>query len=298
MSRPDYTELLRSPLDDRPETWPWWPLVVSLVSAAAVAALVVAVGSSGATVTTTATSEAPGPAIVVEETPFPLGYVQISRDVAVRAERPIDGAGRLLVPMTMAVRRGVAPETAARPLGGRWQLMTSTGPVESAALHYDRLRPGVFSIEFPEPSATPGGLRLVELWSPSDFEGEQRFAWNGVPFSLGEPLVFPVGSGAELTIDTIDLSTFLGELEWRLSGTEFGLVETTLELLTPDGGTLGVYATSAPSRDPTRLEDRLNYFWPFFSRVDTAEAQTLVVRVRGQLGERIPVDIEVPLGEA
>ncbi len=290
---------MRSPLEDVRKPWPWWPLVLATVFSSVAFGLAVSLGGSGEPAapssTTVATVVAPDPGVVVEETPFPSGYTAIGDDVSVRAEAPVTGSDGFLVPFTVAVRRGTEPGEVPQPLGGRWVMETPGGVLESVTTHHDRLRPGVFSVEFTGSAVAPGELRLAEVWEPTPFEATHSFDWDDVPFTLEEPLRFEVADGVVFHVDSIELSVFLGELAWRFEGADLAVAEVTLELLRPDGELLGRYATAAPGRDPTRLEDRLNYFWPFFNRVSTREATTLVVTVRGELGTRVAADVVVPL---
>lgn len=304
MSTPDFEELLRSPLDDGGEDRgriSWLPLATgAFVGVALGAALAAALGNSvdePATTTTVLADDGDTAVVTVvaDPTPFPAGYTPISTDVAVRAEEPVTGTGRTLVPLTMAVQRGVDPAEAARPLGGQWEVSTGNTTVTSVRTVYDPEHPSVFSVEFPGLASPPLEMRLVERWDPRPAQGETTLPWSDLPFASEEPVAIALGGGASVTLTKVEMGNFIGRIEWTLGEGDLAIVDIEVGLYLEDGSLHGEYASGPVDLDPEPGEGFIDYFWLSGFSVDQDDASTMTIRVTASRGERIPVDIEIPL---
>ncbi len=300
----DLAEILRSPLQPDPEQhgprrWP--ALAVVFVLSAAAAAILVAGSPQAAEEVPVATvpGEDGGTAtsiIVAELTPFPAGYTPISNDVAIHAEAPVVTGDRLLVPVTMVVRRNVAPADVLRPLGGRWELRSDGDVVESRRLVFDPSLPSVFSVEFPaSEGAGDGVLTLVERWDGTEARTSIELPWPGEPYVSEEAIEFELGGGPVLRLIELELGNLLGYARWELEGASLGLVEVGMDLLLEDGSVLGAYAQSSQTLDPEPMAGHLDFFWRPGFRVDQNQATTLRLTARVVVGSMVPTEIEIPL---
>jgi hypothetical protein len=290
----DLGELLHSPLDDEVPAHRWAVPVAGLAGAVVVFILLSAVigGRSQPGVPTTTTAE---PAIVEIEDPFPPGFTAISDDLAIKAYLPLDVGERLLVPIALSARRGVAPDETAPPLGGVWEMETATGPLQSTGVVADPLRPGAMSIVFPAGTAPTGGsLRLVELWEARAVDVESSIVFPGVPFSVPEAIVHDLGDGVTLTIGRVELRNLVAEAEWAVSGTDYAVTTIGLELLLEDGSLLEEYSPTLIDAQPA-TSGSIPFIWPFGIRVDQDEASTLVVRAEVTVGTPVEIDLAIPL---
>lgn len=302
MSSADFEELLRSPLDDDGgdrERTSWLPVGFgALVGVLVGAVLVVTVGNAAdqpTTTTTLAAQEDPETVTVVADaTPFPDDYTPISTDVAVRAEEPLTDADRTLVPVTLLVPRGVDPAEAARPLGGRWEASTGNTTVSSVGTIYQPGHPAAFSVEFPALASPISEMRLVERWDPRPAENEITLPWTGLPFESEEPILVDVG-GASVVLTKIEMGNFIGRIEWELVDGDLAIVDVDVALHLEDGSLLDEYSNGAVELDPEPGQGFIDYFWVPGIQVEQDDAATMTLRVRASLGERVPIDVEIPL---
>ncbi len=302
----DLAEILRSPLepdpDDEREARGWLAAVLAFVAAAAVTTAAVTGWTGGEDQVSQPTSSvaAEEPAtrdvVVAEPTPFPDDYVPIAGDVAVRTESPLIHEDRLLVPLTMVVRRGADPSEIARPLGGQWELRTATGVITSLRTVYDPFLPSVWSVEFPPLDDLPGELVMVERWDPTEVEGSVELEWTGLEYQADEPITIELGAGASLQIVELRLANFLGRAQWQLEGADLGVVELDVDLFTESGELLGDYTAVSASIDPEPRAGFIDYAWLPGIQVDQDDAVTLRLTARATVGSRAPVDIAVPIG--
>lgn len=300
----DLAEILRSPLEPDPEEHEprRWPALAAAFALSAAAAAILVAGSPQAAeevpVGTVPDEDADTATsiVVADPTPFPAGYTPISNDVAVHAEAPVSTGDRLLVPVTMVVRRDVAPQGVLRPLGGRWELRTEGGVVESRRLVFDPSLPSVLSVEFPASDGdVDGALTLVERWDATEATTSVELPWPGEPYAAKEDIEFALGEGTVLRLVELELGNLLGYARWELVGASLGLVEMEIDLLLDDGSVLGAYAQSSQSPDPEPLVGELDFFWRPGFRVDQNQATTLRLTARVLVGSAVSTEIEIPL---
>lgn len=303
MSTSNFEELLRSPLDDDGadrDRASWLPVGIgALIGVIVGSALAFALGdpTEQTATTTTALAEADPEVVTVvaDPAPFPDGYTPITTNVAVRAEEPVTDTDRTLVPLTMVVQRGVDPAEATRPLGGRWEVSTGNTIVSSVRTVFDAGQPSLFSVEFPALASPPVAMRLVERWDPRPAESRITIPWSGLPFDAREPITLDLAAGVSVTLTKVDLGNFLGRIEWELVGGELAIVDVEVALFLEDGSLLGEYGAGPVDLDPEPGQGFIDYFWaPGFS-VEQDEATTMTLLVRASLGERVPIDIEIPV---
>ncbi|RPI21879.1 MAG: hypothetical protein EHM57_06055 [Actinobacteria bacterium] len=300
MSEGGLDELLRSPFDGDDEGGggggaPWLAPVIGIAAGIAVfAALVSTVGAgsgSAQAVTTTTAGEA---GVVELADPFPDGYVPVAGDLAVRAFPPVEDGDRLLVPIAVAVRRGVEPDEAAALLGGRWELATASGSVPSEGVVTHGLFPGALSIVFPGDAVPGDEIRLVEMWRADDAEMETTVEFPGTPYDLPEPIAHDLGNGVTLTIERLQLRNLLAEAQWSVTGTDLATVSLGLDLLVDDGALLESYVGGFPD-ETLRSSGTIQFVWPVGNRVGPDAASQLRIRAQASIGDRVPADVVVPL---
>jgi hypothetical protein len=297
----DLAELLRSPLEPDPadqRALPWRAWLIALAAGIGAGSLAVSAATrpvAGETLVTVTTAAAPVEVVVIEPGPFPNGYVAIANDVAVRAEAPIVDDDRMLVPMTMVVRRGVDPADVERPLGGRWEMRTSRGVVESQRLVFDAFRPGVLSVEFQMADERPEEMVMVERWDGARATGSVELPWPGVPFSAENPIEIDVGVGAGLRLEQVELGNLIGQVEWELTGAELGIARLEIDLFDEAGELVGSYESGLPALDPEPGAGFDDFVWGPGFRVDQDRSATVRFTAHVVLGTPAPTDVAIPV---
>jgi hypothetical protein len=293
-------ELLHSPLDDdhRGARGRFAaPLAAAVAAFAVYAAMTAIFGSGGDEAETpgaTTTTTIPEQTIVEVSDPFPEHFVEIGGDIAVMAHPAVDAGDRVLVPLSMAVRRGVAADAVEQPIGGEWEMETAAGPVRSVGVVTDSHLPGALSVEFPAGTVPAPQIRLVELWETRTVSVSASIEFPGVPYTAEGAIVNDLGGGITLTIDRLELGNLLAEAEWSVAGSDRVIADIGIDLLTANGTTLGSYVAVLPDITPA-ASGLIRYTWPFGIRVDQNDASTLVVRVAARLVTPVPGDAVIPL---
>lgn len=298
----DLAEILRSPLDPDPDDpgprhWPATILAFLAGGFIALLSMNAVLGSPEPPVATMPPETTdPLPRVVAAPTPYPDDYTAISNDVAVRAEAPVVEEERVLVPLTMVVRRGADPTAVSRPLGGRWELRSERGVLQSQRLVFDPSLPGVLSVEFgPVAGPLPDEIVMVERWDAEAASARVELPWPGIPFESDQPVSIDLGQGVEAVLTRVELGNLLGQVRWELHGAPLGVVAIDVELLDVAGGVFGSYVATSHVLDPEPRQGHFDYFWGPGFRVDQDEAATLRIAAEVNIGTPVPVEITVPL---
>jgi hypothetical protein len=268
MSESIWDEIMRSPLEPDPDERRGLvatvaPMVLAIVvglglgfvlggEGKAVSAATVAVAS-----TTTSTSEPPPPDPVV-----PDGYVD-AEGVGLRALATFNRDDSLYVVVNSAARSDQDPLETGEFHVAEW-VLAGDGIERTAfrAIESD-FAPGVRLVEFPGVTALPVSVPELRIRQATDMvartgcDGCGAFsadATDGVvpldgvapPFSLGEPLLIPVGLGINLSIDELDLGDEWGYARWHVLDQNDARLRVTLTVVfegTDDPATEDVDAT-------------------------------------------------------
>jgi hypothetical protein len=224
----DFSEILRSPLDEPERPGPWWPVLAGLVLGALAVIGGYAVAASGddavaGVPTTTTTGETALPSVGVSDLPFPPGYEPISDVVAAKPEYATRVGDELFVAVTTVFRRGFDAQGVSLDAGS-WVLETATGEVlPSTAVVTDPGLDGVVSVVFPYPGEVGlSRLVLVERWERDGRDGSATVAVEGAEAERTDVAAVDLGGGVVLDVDRLVLDQRSGTVHWTLSGSPLG----------------------------------------------------------------------------
>jgi hypothetical protein len=189
------------------------------------------------TVTTTVPPTSAATGTDVDE--FPPGFTAVDEGVAVKVVRTGRSGAHFAVTMTSAVARGLDAAASTPFTGGRWAAMLRDGTsVAAEGQVVDPATPGVVTALFDPDQVTDdtiASLRLSERWFHEDVEVVQGLDVEGdLPWALPERVLLDLGDGAQLIVDSMELTETGGVVEWSLAGpSALGVV--TLEIALEEG---------------------------------------------------------------
>jgi len=311
MSGADFESLLKSPLEaPRADGGTRWYLLGGGLGFGVVLALLAILASGSSSESAGSRSDmapavsATSVATTVPDEPvefvalLPDGYLPLTDDVGVKPVAAMAEGDGLLVSVAVAVRSGGDPAEVGRPLGATWLLERKDGSrMDASGLVADRVRPGIYSVQFPD-SAQPGdALVMTERWDAVDILQEVT-----VPYTNDAPYRFPVPLTLQLTEDVAmliegQLGRFMGELSWLLEGSDglLGIASVDVVLLDEAGEEIGGYGSDHGNLNPIDASDALQLFWLPDFPVDQTGAVEMLVRVRAQLSSRTVHDLRFEL---
>lgn len=222
MSDDRLTELLRSPLDDRPGGgWRAWLPTASLSAAAGVLVAVAVVAFTGggdeevsAKVATTVTTAAVAPAAVLPE-----GFTPITGEFGVRPDWLVVRGDQLYVSLASAVTAGTEPEVVKPMDSGLWFWGTEPDAVESTVEYADPDVAGRITVEFD--AADPGGAAALRVipGSRSTTSADTTVPVTAMPLIVPAGAGrFPLGGGVDLVVDGVFVDDVTGSAAWHLEG--------------------------------------------------------------------------------
>jgi len=300
MSGPDFETLLRSPLDDEPESQGWGFAVLGLVAGGAgVIGLSLILGlwaTPDETPVTTVADTAASAADLSREfrDSVPSGFSDIGNSIAMKPTARVAGDAGVVVSFATATTRDADPETTPVPLGGRWQLENTAGAVTSATrLVYDRLHTGVIGVEFAEDLSDGEILRMTERWDTDERTGSTDIPFTGTPFTTVDAVTIDLGDGIALRLIQIELGRHLGQIVWALSGTgePTGIANFAIAMIDEQGATVGDYLSMPSSRDPTRSSGVIDLFWDRGFNAHPDEGRVVEITATVRLPAPEPVDV-------
>jgi hypothetical protein len=300
MSGPDFETLLRSPLDDEPESEGWGSAVLGLIAGSAgVIGLSVILGLWATPDEIPATTVTDAVASATDSTgelanSFPDGFAEIGGSIAMKPTATVAGDTGFIVSFATATNRDADPETTPIPLGGRWQLESAGGSVTGATrLVYDGLHTGVIGVEFSAPPTAGDTVRMTERWDPDERTGSADVPFTGTPFTATDTVEIDLGGDVTLRLTQVDLGRHLGRIVWTLSGPgePMGLAAFAVEVVDQDGATVGTYPSMPSRRDPTRSSGVVDLFWDrgFNAHPDEGSVVEITATVQSVAPE--PIDV-------
>lgn len=305
MADVDFSEILHSPLDDRPARSSWWPVIVGLVlgAAAVLGGYVLTASDEAAPVTTTVAATTPPsdePAgVPVDEVAFPPGYVPLTEVVALAPVSAIAVDEELLVGVSSVVRRGFDPE-GGLTIAGSWVLETAAGEtITSTGAVVDPATPGLFSVIFSNPGDVElRTLRMIERWDPDPRSGSQTAAVEPLPGTVAGPVVLDLGGGVTLDVTDITIGERIADLTWELAGTTRGGDVRVALRVQSDGADLGLYFPAGDlfftreALDPDETAGTIGLQRDQGLQGDLATATDIVIEADVTLVVGTPVDLE------
>jgi hypothetical protein len=298
---PDYETLLRSPLDDEPESSGWGSAILGLVGGGITVfslSLVLGLWSTPdeALSTIPATDPATTETVTTVETAisYPDGFAEIGGSVAMKATGVVSGDTAFIVSFATATERGHDPATTLSPLGGRWQIENTSGSVTGTTrLLYDRLNTGVIGAEFPGYPGEGDAIRMTERWDSDERTSSVDIPFTATPFSTADAVELDLGDGVTLRFDNVDLGRHLGRIVWALSGVDDprGVAIFDVVMFDVDGVAVGEYLSMPSPRDPTQSGGVTELFWNQGFNVHPDEGSTVRVSATVQLISPQPVDV-------
>lgn len=300
MNGPDFETLLRSPLDDEPESRGWGSAVLGLIAGSAGI-----IGLSFVFGLWTTPDEIPviaGTDTVASATDsigefgnsFPHGFSDVGGSVAMKPTATVDGDTGFIVSFATATHRDSDPGTMPVPLGGKWQLESADGGVTGAArLVYDRLHTGVFGVEFAGHTSDGDTLRMTERWDPVERTGSADVSFTGTPFTTTDAVDIDLGDGITLRLTQIELGRHLGRIVWTLSGSgeSTGVASFAVPIVDQQGATIGDYLSMPSLRDPTRSSGIVDLFWDRGFNAHPDEGSIVEITATVQLVAPAAVDV-------
>ncbi len=300
MSSPDFETLLRSPLDDEPESKGWGSAVLGLIAGSVgviglsfILGLWATPGETPATMVTEAVvSATDSPGELTNS--FPNGFSEIGGSIAMKPTATVAGDTGFIVSFATATNRDADPETTPVPLGGRWQLESTSGSVASAArLVYDRLHTGVIGVEFAGYPSDGDILRMTERWDPDERTGSASFSFTGTPFTTTDAVNIDLGDDVALHLTRVELGRHLGRIVWTLSGfgEPTGVAAFAVAIINQQGATVGDYVSMPSLRDPTRSSGVVDLFWDRGFNAHPDEGNIVEITASVQLVSPEPIDV-------
>ncbi|MCL1693873.1 MAG: hypothetical protein M3096_09330 [Actinomycetia bacterium] len=300
MSGPDFETLLRSPLDDEPDSRGWGSAVLGLLAGSAaiiglsfVLGLWATPGETPATMVTDTVASATDPPGEFSNS-FPDGFSEVGGSVAMKPTATVDGGTGFIVSFATATHRDTDPETTPVPLGGQWQFESAGGSVTGATrLVYDRLHTGVIGVEFAGHPSDGDILRMTERWDPVERTESADVSFTGTPFTTTDAVDIDLGDGITLRMTQIELGRHLGRIVWTLSGSgePTGVVAFAVAMINQQGATVGDYVSMPSLRDPTRSSGVVDLFWDRGFNAHPDEGSIVEITATVQLVVPEPIDV-------
>ncbi|MFV9672304.1 MAG: hypothetical protein ACNYZH_03680 [Acidimicrobiia bacterium] len=300
MTGPDFETLLRSPLDDEPESSGWGSAVLGFIAGGVgVIALSFVLGLWATPDEEPATAvpdtvASPSAATVEPASSFPDGFSEVADSIAWKPVATVIGDTGFIVSFSAATSREADPATTPVPLGGEWQLESSGGSVTGATRAvYDSLHTGVVGAEFAVLPHDGDILRMTERWDPNVRTGSSDIPFTGTPFTTTDAVGIDLGNDITLRLNTIDLGRHLGRIVWTLSGSDqpTGLVDFEVAIVDEQEETVGGYVSMPSPRDPTRSAGVVDLFWDRGFNAHPDEGSLVRITATVQLISPQPVDV-------
>ncbi len=304
MTGPDFETLLRSPLDDEPESSGWGSAVLGFIAGGVgVIALSFVLGLWATPDEEPATAvpdtvASPSAATVEPTNSFPDGFSEVSDSIAWKPVATVIGDTGFIVSFSAATSREADPATTPVPLGGKWQLESSGGSVTGATRAvYDSLHTGVVGAEFAVLPHDGDILRMTERWDPNVRMGSSDIPFTGTPFTTTDAVGIDLGDDITLWLTTIDLGRHLGRIVWTVSGSDqpTGLVDFEVAIDDEQEETVGEYVSMPSPRDPTRSAGVVDLFWDRGFNAHPDEGSVVRITATVQLISPQPVDVAFEL---
>jgi hypothetical protein len=194
-----------------------------------------------ATTTTTIAQETGAPG------ELPEGYVAVGDRLGMRIERILQRSDGVFITVTTVVKNSLDPDTTTGFQGGVWTMVLADGRrITSTNESFDPLARGTVSIHFPPDGIVPEDIETLELNGLADRLTTVIDDETVEPVLLGEDptdlaLVdggYDIDAGVVLSVDSFNLSTESGLLEWSVESDALAFASVVPELtLTDPAGT-------------------------------------------------------------